>query len=98
MLRRSGALALPCVTTMKKFLSRSFQDANLPILFQELKLQQRLVNVLFDEVKLTRTMRFNGGHILGHATNATNESAESDILATHALVIESVIMEAHDIY
>ena len=39
MLRRSGALALPCVTTMKKLLSRSFQDANLPILFQELKPQ-----------------------------------------------------------
>ena len=85
MLRRSGALALPCVTRMKKLLSRSFQDANLPILFQELKPQQRLVNVLFVEVKLTQTMRFSGGHILGHATNATNESAESD---THALVIE----------
>ena len=90
MLRRSGALALPCVTTMKKLLSRSFQDANLPILSQELKLQQRLVNVLFDEVKLTQTMRFSGGHILGHATNATNESAESEILATHALVIEII--------
>ena len=44
-------------------------------------------------------MRFSGWHILGHATNATNESAESDILATDALVIESVIMViGHDIY
>ena len=94
MLRPSGALALPCFTTMKKLLSRSFQDANLPILFQELKPQQHLVNVSFDELKLTQTMCYSGGHILGHATNATNESAESEILATHALVI----MEAHNTY
>ena len=39
---------------MNKLLPRSFQEANLPILFQELKPQQCLVDVLFDEVKLTQ--------------------------------------------
>ena len=77
---------------MRKLLSSSFQEAYFLLLFQELKPQQHLVNVLFDEVKLTQTICYSGGHILRHATNATNESAE--ILATHTLVI----MEAHDTY
>ena len=85
MLRRSGVLALPCVTTMKRLLRGSFQDANLPPLFQKLKPQQRLVNLLFDEVKLTQTLRFSGGHILGYEQNGDNE-----VLATHALVLEIV--------
>ena len=85
MLRRSGVLALPCVTTMKRLLRGSFQDANLPPLFQKLKPQQRLVNLLFDEVKLTQTLRFSGDHILGYEQNGDNE-----VLATHALVLEVV--------
>ena len=85
MLRRSGVLALPCVTTMKRLFRGSFQDANLPPLFQKLKPQQRLVNLLFDEVKLTQTLRFSGGHILGYEQNGDNE-----VLATHALVLEIV--------
>ena len=66
-------------------LSRSFQYTNLPIPFQQLKLQQKIVNVLFDEVKLTQAMRFSGGHVVGYATNG-----ESEILSTHAMVIELV--------
>ena len=85
MLRRSGAVILPCIKTIKNLLSRSFQDSNLPIPFQQLKLQQKIVNVLFDEVKLTQAMRFSGGHVIGYATNG-----ESEILATHAMVIELV--------
>ena len=43
------------------------------------------MNVLFDEVKLTQEMRFTGGHIIGHTKNDS-----SDILATHALLIELI--------
>ena len=66
MLRRSGAVILPCIKTIKK-----------P--------QQKIVNILFDEVKLTQAMRFSGRHVVGYATNG-----ESEILATHAMVIELV--------
>lgn len=89
MLRKSGSIALPSVKLIKQMLSKCFQDVNLKVLFEQLKPEQRLVNVLFDEVKLTQAMRFTGGHVLGHAQNVTDES-ESEILATHALVIEIV--------
>ena len=65
--------------------SRSFQDTDLPIPFPQLKLQQKIVNVHFDEVKLTQAMRFSGGHVVGYATKC-----ELEILATHAMVIELV--------
>ena len=92
MLRRSGVLALPGVTTLKKMLRGSFQDANLPNLFKELKPQQKLVNLLFDEVKLTQTLRYSAGHVLGYAKNLDNPEDKSspEILATHALVLEIV--------
>ena len=90
LIRRSGVLALPCVATIKKLLRGSFQDVNLPAIFNELKPQQRLVNVLFDEVKLTSTLRFTAGHVLGYAQNSSQKSTESVVLATHALVIEIV--------
>ena len=56
-------------------------------LLQELQPQQRLVNILFDEVKLTETLRYSGGHVVGYAKNG---SADAGLLATHALVIEVV--------
>ena len=50
------------------------------------KSQQKLVNILFDEVKLTQAIRFSGGHVHGQAENIKAGEA----LATHALVIEIV--------
>ena len=52
-----------------------------------MKPQQRLVNILFDEVKLIQAMRLIGGHIIGHASNKPEDSED---LATSALVIEIV--------
>ena len=39
----------------------------------------------FDEVKLTETLRCSGGRVVGYAQNG---SCDSEVLATHALVIE----------
>ena len=86
MLRKSGTMALPSVKIIKRLLSNASQDENLKSLLANLKPQQKLVNILFDEVKLTQTTRFTGGHILGHAKNAN----AADGLATHALVVELV--------
>ncbi len=87
MLRRSGALALPHENVIKRLLSRSSQDSNLRDLLSGLKAKQRLVNILFDEVKLTQATRFTSGHVFGYADN---NNADTDALATHALVIEIV--------
>ena len=62
-------------------------DDNLRRLFGELKPEQRLVNILFDEVKLVGGTRFSGGHVLGYATN---NPAETDPIETAALAIEIV--------
>ena len=64
-----------------------YYDNNLGLIFQELKPQQRLLNILFDEVKLIQAMRLIGGHITGHASNKPEDSEE---LATSTLVIEIV--------
>jgi len=45
----------------------SVQDMNLQAALNELKPEQRLVNILFDEVKLKRVLRFTAGHVAGHA-------------------------------
>ena len=67
--------------------SPGLHDKNLEQLFQKLKPQQRLVNILFDEVKLTETLRYSGGRVVGYAQNG---SCDSEVLATHAIVIEVV--------
>ena len=87
MLRKSGAIALPRVELLKKLLSNSLHDENLRPLLQELQPQQRLVNILFDEVKLTETLRYSGGHVVGYAQNG---SGDAEVLATYALVTEVV--------
>ena len=46
--------------------------------------EQRLVNVLFDEIKLKSTLRLTSGHIFGYADN------KSDQLTTAALAFEAV--------
>lgn len=87
MLRKSGSIVLPRVELLKKLLSYSLHDENLKQLFQKLQPQQRLVNILFDEVKLTETLRYSGGRVVGYAQNG---SGDTEVLATHALVIEVV--------
>ena len=56
-------------------------------LFQKLKPQQCFVKFFLDEVKLTETLRYSGGCVVGYAKNG---SCNSKVLATHALVIEVV--------
>ena len=70
-------------------LSKCSQVGNLKTLFDKLSPEQRLVNILFDEVKLTQAMRFTGGHVFRHAHNVSDAS-EMEELSTHALVIETV--------
>ena len=88
MIYRSGVLAIPSVSTIKKLLRASFNDDNIAAIFKELKPQQRLVNVSSDEVKLSSTLRLTGGHVVGYAKNSSQISTET--LATHSLVIEIV--------
>lgn len=87
MLRKSGSVVLPRVELLKKLLSNTLHDENLEQLFQKLRPEQRLVNILFDEVKLTETLRYSGGRVVGYSQN---NSCNTDVLATHALVIEVV--------
>ena len=54
---------------------RSSQDENLKRGISELTTEQRLVNVLFDEVKLKSTLHLTLGHILGYADNASDQLA-----------------------
>ena len=65
MLRKSKVLALPSIKFINKMLSNTLQEANLVKLFLQLKPQQRLVNILFDEVKLVQATRFVGGAYFG---------------------------------
>ena len=59
-------------------------DENLTNIFETLQPQQRIVNILFDEVKLKKCIRYSGKYIMGYADNNPSE------LATSALVIEIV--------
>ena len=46
-----------------------------------------MVNIYFDEVKLVETLRFSGGQVQGYARN-NEEGQQSEILASHALVVQ----------
>ena len=87
MLRNSGAICLPHENLLRQLLSRASDEDNLQKLLAELKPEQRLVNLLFDEVKLVAALRHSGGHVVGHATN--NPEC-LDVLATSALVLEVI--------
>ena len=69
MLRKSGSIVLPREELLKKLLSNSLDDENLKQLFQKLQPQQCLLNMLFDEVKLTETLRYSDGRVVGYAQN-----------------------------
>jgi hypothetical protein len=81
-LRRSDMVILPSERLIRSLLSKSFQDKNLGEIFRKLPPQQRLVNVLFDEVKLVEAQRFTAGHMHGLASNVEG------VLAKSALVFE----------
>ena len=55
MIRNSGSIILPSLKLIRNVLSKSVQDENLKELFSKLKREQTLVNIMFDEVKLTAT-------------------------------------------
>ena len=84
LIRNSKLVYLPSERFLKGILSKTFQDENLSKLFQSLQPQQRLVNILFDEVKLKEAVRFSSGHIAGYSEN------NQDLLATSALVFQLV--------
>ena len=84
MLRRSKAITLPRERMIRDIMDKSTGEENLANLLKSLAPEQRLVNILFDEVKLVSTIRLTGGHVIGMAEN------DPDDLATHALVFELV--------
>ena len=82
MVKRSKVIVLPEERTIRPLLSKSLCEDNLGKLFAEHKPNQRLPNILFDEVKLKQSLRFVGGHIHGHTYDSNK------VLATSALVFE----------
>jgi hypothetical protein len=84
MLRRSGVINLPREQTVRDLMTRSLDDQNLTAILQELQPQQRLLNILFDEVKLRSSLRFTAGHIMGHAQNVPDQ------LSSSALCFEAI--------
>lgn len=62
MLQKSGSITLQSIKVIKKSLSKCSQDANLKTLFDKLLPEQRLVYIIFKEVRLTQVMYFTGGH------------------------------------
>ena len=87
MLRNSGAICLPRENRIREILSQATGDANLEKLLNDLKSEQRLVNLLFDEVELVSALRYSGGHTMGYATN---DSSSQEALASSALVLEII--------
>ena len=69
MVRKSGSVVFPSIYMIKKLFSSTLNKENLQQLIEQLLPQQQLVNILFDEVKLTETLRYSGGKILGYAEN-----------------------------
>ena len=77
-------MILPSERLIKSLLSNTFQDENLSDIFEILQPRQRIVNIIFDEVKLKQVTRYSGGYIMDYAEYKSSE------LATSALVTELV--------
>ncbi|ESO06788.1 hypothetical protein HELRODRAFT_170806 [Helobdella robusta] len=84
MLRGSRTVLLPKQQMIRDLMSRSVNGSNLQTAFKELKPEQRLVNILFGEVKLKSVLRFTAGLVVGYADN------QPEKLATSALAFELV--------
>ena len=80
----SKTMILPSERLIKSLLSNTFQDENLSNIFEILQPRQRIVNIIFDEVKLKQVTRYSGGYIMDYAEYKSSE------LATSALVTELV--------
>ena len=87
MLQNCGSVVLLRVELIKELLSNSIQDQNLKQLFQQLHPQQRLVNIIFDEINLTKTLKYSRGRVVSYAENV---GFDNEVLATHTLVVEVV--------
>ena len=61
MVRKSGSVVLPSIDMIKKLFNSTLNKGNLQQLIKQLLPQQQLVNILFDEVKLTETRRYSCG-------------------------------------
>ena len=64
MVRKSGSVILHSIDMIKKLFNITLNKGNLQQLIEQLLPQQRLINILFDEVKLTKTLRYSGGKFL----------------------------------
>ena len=84
LIRNSQVILLPQEKVVRELMNESFQDENIKTLFEKLSPSQLLVNILFDEVKLKRALRFSNSHIIGLAENDSGE------LASSALVTELI--------
>ena len=84
LVRNSKSLILPNEGLIRSLISNTFKDENLGNILKNLNPQQRVVNMLFDEVKLKKSIRYYGNHLLGYSENNPSD------LATSALVIELV--------
>ena len=69
MLHKSGSITLQIIKVIKKLLSKCSQDANIKAFFDKLSPEQRLINIIFEEVRLTQAMCFTGGHGLDSHTS-----------------------------
>ena len=49
--------------------------------------EQRLVSVLFDEIRLTSPLRYTGGHVMAHEADSPDEI---DKIATSAYMVEII--------
>ena len=77
MITASRVICLPKEKCIRDLMSRSLKEENVRLVMQDLQPKQRLVNVLFDEVKLKSALRFLVGHILAQALNSSNQLASS---------------------
>ena len=60
MVKRSEIIILPDEKMIRGLLTKSLSDDNLEKLFEKLKPERKLVNILLDEVKLKQAIRFIG--------------------------------------
>ena len=70
-------LILPTEKTVRSLVSNTFNDENLSKIFENLNPQQRIVNILFDEVKLKKATRYFGNHLMGYSENNPGDLATS---------------------
>ena len=61
----SKTLIPPTEKTLRSLISNTFNDENLKTIIENLQPQQRIVNILFGEVKLKKATQYFGNHLMG---------------------------------